>query len=593
MTSDDNTLLTTVSLSASDVSQIAAAMPLTAIQAETIGPSTFEDLAIICAIHHMRDFTTMASALGACGADPALMTIIDKGYPYRNRDMVDAWLRQELAATVVSYPDRATGIAAHLDRAAAAGKRMLVFDDGGYVLPIVLDTMPERVEEFVGVVEQTTSGIRRLDRFEDIPIPVFSVAESALKAAVEAPHVAASVIDALTDMLRDETWAGRPALVIGYGKLGRQAAKILRDHERMRVAVYDSQPVMLVTAHQDGFKVSRDLSALLREHRPLLVLGAAGAGSMTRRNANDFTAPAYLASMTSRDYEFPLAEWAEAAEYVADFGDLGHAYVMPGGIELCVLGDGLPLNFHHRESIANRISDLVFAALLVGGQVLAEPDARGHGPGRNVPLVDALLAASPAMSAYLDLYADETGQRTLLTPVVAGHYVHQPWRYGQPADTPTVEKVFRDGPDLLTRFAEHLAAVRAERSQESADGLPTVFGDRPEPIGGVVRIPHLVAVIGPGGAVDDKVIWEVMPAVDVEPWCGLVPEWAWFERRLDWLLELRRRLRADDLPETAGVARLRAALSGRYLSIRFAYQHPREIADVLGEFADDGEGEAA
>src|SRR5439155_9223199 len=107
-------------------------------------------------------------------------------------------------------------------------------------------TLPERVEEFVGVVEQTTSGIRRLDRFEDIPIPVFSVAESALKAAVEAPHVAASVIDALTDMLHDETWAGRPALVIGYGKLGRQAAKILRDHERMRVAVYDSQPVMLV-----------------------------------------------------------------------------------------------------------------------------------------------------------------------------------------------------------------------------------------------------------------------------------------------------------------------------------------------------------
>jgi S-adenosylhomocysteine hydrolase len=575
------------------VRQIASAMPLTAIQAAAIGQDAFSGLTAVCAIHHMRDFTTMANALVACGVDPSLMTIIDKGYPYANRDVVDSWLREELGATMVRYPDRATGIEAHLDRAAAAGKKTIVFDDGGYVLPVVLDMLPGRVGEFVGVVEQTTSGIRRLDRFPDLPVPVFSVAESALKAAVEAPHVAESVIAAVTDMLHDEMFAGRPALVIGYGNLGRQATKILKDSLRMRVAVYDAEPVRLVTAHQDGFHVSRDLAGLLRQHRPLLVLGAAGAGSLTGGHATDFTAPAYLASMTSRDYEFPLAEWAEAAEHVADFGDLGHAYVMPGGVELCVLGDGLPLNFHHRESMANRISDLVFAALLAGGAVLAEPGARGHGPGRNVPLVDKILAASPVMSAYLDLYADE-GARELLTPRAAEQplYRHLPWRYGPAADSPTVEKVFDDGPDLPARFAEHLAAVRSERTQSPGHGLPTVTRHRPEPPGGHVRIPHLLAVTGPGGQVGDIVIWEVMLAADVEPWCGLHPERVWFEHRLDPLLELRRRLRTGDLDHTRAVAELHTALVDRYLSIRFAYQHQRLIAAVLAEMGTEA-GEAA
>ncbi|WP_344664651.1 hypothetical protein [Catenulispora yoronensis] len=544
----------------------------------------------------MRDFTAMATALASCGADPAVMTIIDKGYPYHNRDAVDGWLR-DLGATMVPYPARAAGIAAHLDRATAADKRTLVFDDGGYVLPVVLDTMPERVAELVGVVEQTTSGIRALDRFEHIPVPVFSVAESALKAAVEAPHVAASVIDAVTDLVRDETWAGRPALVIGYGKLGRQAAKILRDTERMRVAVFDREPVMLVTAHQDGFRVGQDLGQLLREHRPLLVLGAAGAGSLTGAHAYDFTAPAYLASMTSRDYEFPLSEWADAAEHVGSLGDIGHAYVMPGDIELCVLGDGLPLNFHHRESMPNRISDLVFAALLAGGAVLAEPGARGHGPGRNVPLVDAILAASPVMDAYLTLYAEET-QRQLLTPSATDcpPYEHQPWCYAQRSetpDTPTVEKVFRDGPDLVPRFAEHLAAVRAERTQSPGVGLPAVSEHRPEPAGGAVRIPHLVAIAAADGPVTDRVLWEVMAGIDVRPWCGLIPERGWFEHRLDALLDLRRKLRAGDLPASAAVSELRAALTGRYLSIRFAYQHQSVIALVLDEIAAEAHGAAA
>lgn len=59
--------------------------------------------------------------------------------------------------------------------------RTLVLDDGGYVLPVVLEHFPGRAGEIVGVVEQTASGIWRLAPHHRLPVPVFSVAESALK----------------------------------------------------------------------------------------------------------------------------------------------------------------------------------------------------------------------------------------------------------------------------------------------------------------------------------------------------------------------------------------------------------------------------
>jgi adenosylhomocysteinase len=241
-------------------------------------------------------------------------------------------------------------------------------------------------------------------------------------------------VSAITSMLSDELWAGRPALVLGYGRLGRQAARLLRDVHRMRVAVHDPAPAALVTAQVDGFAVSGSLDDLLASHRPLLVLGSAGRGSLTGRHAAAFRSSAYLASMTSRDYEFSLAEWAQQADRVIDYGPLGHAYLMPGGIELCVLGDGLPVNFHHRESVPGRVIDLVFAALLIGGATLTRPGYGGHRAGRDLDCVNRTLTASPAVTAFLTAHSDDGPGRRLLTPTASGcpDYGRVPWAYGTP-----------------------------------------------------------------------------------------------------------------------------------------------------------------
>ena len=79
-----------------ELNRVREQMPVTAGIAGDLGSAAFAGVAVLCAIHHMRDFTAMAGALTACGAQPDLITVIDKGYPYLMRGRVDGWLRKRL-----------------------------------------------------------------------------------------------------------------------------------------------------------------------------------------------------------------------------------------------------------------------------------------------------------------------------------------------------------------------------------------------------------------------------------------------------------------------------------------------------------------
>ncbi|MGH3886050.1 MAG: NAD(P)-dependent oxidoreductase [Pseudonocardiaceae bacterium] len=371
-------------------------------------------LAFLMAIHHMTDFVGMLDALVAMGADRRHVTILDKGYPYTDRHRVDGWLRTTLGMNVDFYPDRERIIGQHIARAEAAGLKTMIFDDGGHCWPVVAERYPNKMGEFIGIVEQTMSGIWKIEGLP-LPVPIFSVAESQLKATIESYGVVHAGVRSLLDRLPHEKWEGRPALVLGYGRIGRQVAHILRSL-RMRVAVYDREIVGLVAAHEEGFNTSRSLPNLIESHQPLLVFGSAGRGSLRGEHLGAFRKSAYLVSVTSRTYEFAQHEFAAAAKRVVDYGRLGHAYLMDSGIELCLVGHGMPINFYHAESLPNRYIDLIISSLLLGGVTLARPAQGGFEPGHNLERTNAVLNASPALETYYDWYGEPSARRDLLTP---------------------------------------------------------------------------------------------------------------------------------------------------------------------------------
>lgn len=402
--------------------------PLTQELARSCGGDALAGYAYLMAIHHVTDFVAMMDALTAMGADTRQVTILDKGYPYTQRHRVDGWLRDTLGMHVDLYPDRAEVIGEHIDRARAAGLKTMIFDDGGHCWPMVAEHHPASMGEFVGVVEQTMSGIWKLEGVP-LPVPVFSVAESQLKATMESYGVAMACVRSVLNRLPHEKFEGRPALVVGYGRIGRQVAHVLRAL-RMRVAVYDRDTVALVAAHEEGFATSRSLAGLIEAHQPLLVVGSAGRGSMRGEHLAAFRKSAYLASVTSRTYEFVLDEFAQVARSVHDYGRLGHGYLLDNGVELCVVGHGMPVNFYHADSLPNRYIDVVISSLLLGGVTLARPGQGGFQPGHNLDLTNKILNASPALETYYDWYGEPSARRDLLTPGdTAPTFAAVPWTF--------------------------------------------------------------------------------------------------------------------------------------------------------------------
>lgn len=379
-------------------------MPLTSALAHRLPSRVLSTLAPVLTVHHMRDFLVMIDTIRALGVPAEAITVLDKGYRYTHTARVDAHLRDQ-GITVHPWDRAAHALEAHARRAASLGLRGLLIDDGGYTLPVLMDELPHLVGAFTGLVEQTTSGITRLAGYPSLPVPVFSVAQSRLKSTIESYGIADAAVRNVLRWLPDEKWEGRPALVIGFGRIGEQLAHVLRDR-RMRVAVHDAAIVRVVAAHEHGFVTGRSLSALLAGHRPLLVVGSTGRTSIRGEHAAALRRDCYLVSTTSRQHEFALDELTDEAVAVHDAGRLGARLDFAHGVTATVVGDGLPINFHYAESLPERYADLILAALVTGAAHLAAPD-HGFALGHNVAATDRVLEGSGLLEAYYERYGPD------------------------------------------------------------------------------------------------------------------------------------------------------------------------------------------
>lgn len=370
----------------------------------------FAGLVGIFTIHHQTDFLVLIDVARELGIRLQDSLVVDKEYRYANTARVDETIRARFGCQVTPYSDVETGIRAFLDGCRSRRDRAIVFDDGGYVYPVISELVEnDRVlhNYVIGIVEQTQSGIWKIDAFaksrsQEIRLPIFSVAESDLKATVESHGVAASGFRALRNLLPQEKFTGRRAIVSGYGRIGAALAEVLR-RERLSVAVYDPRMDRLVAAHEAGFTTNKDLQTLVREFRPQFFFGCAGKdGAVSTETFEEFAVNCKLVSTTSRDFEFDKTALAELAT-VKRRTRAGTIYEMTtSGVELTLVADGFPSNFYYAESMPNRHSDLIMASLLLGGVSLV---ADRYDVGHNVQRSNDALNQSNLLEVYYDSHS--------------------------------------------------------------------------------------------------------------------------------------------------------------------------------------------
>lgn len=138
----------------------------------------------------------------------------------------------------------------------------LLTDTGFVIIDKYLSMKKEdRPNSIIAASEITTSGIEKLRKVKDLPLPVININGGLLKARIENYH---GVGDGVVDLLRRLTGrslSGLNSVVVGYGAVGSGVAFHLRKEGGI-VNVVESDPVRRLIAHFDGYAVGDLLTSL-------------------------------------------------------------------------------------------------------------------------------------------------------------------------------------------------------------------------------------------------------------------------------------------------------------------------------------------
>lgn len=133
----------------------------------------------------------------------------------------------------------------------------LLLDDGGDLTEMVHNKYPAMLNKIHGITEETTTGVHRLmDMLEKghLKVPAINVNDAVTKSKNDnkygCRHSLNDAIKRGTDMLL----AGKKALVVGYGDVGKGSAQSLRQ-EGMIVKISEIDPICAMQACMDGYEV--------------------------------------------------------------------------------------------------------------------------------------------------------------------------------------------------------------------------------------------------------------------------------------------------------------------------------------------------
>lgn len=133
----------------------------------------------------------------------------------------------------------------------------LVLDDGGDLTRRLHEQYPEVLEKVHGISEETTTGVHRLQAMLErgaLKVPAINVNDSITKSKNDNCYGCRHGLNDAIKRATDHLLAGKRALVIGYGHVGKGSVQSLAG-ENMIVRVSETDPICAMQACLDGFEV--------------------------------------------------------------------------------------------------------------------------------------------------------------------------------------------------------------------------------------------------------------------------------------------------------------------------------------------------
>ncbi|WP_182406364.1 adenosylhomocysteinase [Psychrobacter sp. GP33] len=133
----------------------------------------------------------------------------------------------------------------------------LILDDGGDLTALIHNDYAHLLDNMHGISEETTTGVHRLIEMLNkgtLKVPAINVNDAVTKSKNDNKYGCRHSLNDAIKRGTDMFLAGRRALVIGYGDVGKGSAQSLRQ-EGMIVRVSEVDPICAMQACMDGYEV--------------------------------------------------------------------------------------------------------------------------------------------------------------------------------------------------------------------------------------------------------------------------------------------------------------------------------------------------
>ncbi len=340
-----------------------------------------ENYVVIFLQHLLGDFARSIPSFERAGISPENALIL--GIPYSTKPSVVSYLREKRYPVLspYNYPfieDVNKIIKDSIGKAKRKGQKILIVEDGGYIVPLLHERYLDDIDWFKGAVEQTANGIwrdRELELKRSLKIPVMNVAECPLKQLIESPLVGEAVVRNMTNLFAKmgKGIGGKEVLIVGYGNIGKQVADSLKSNKAITY-VYDFDKTKLLQAKNDGHIIREALAEAVKNK--FAIIGGTGREVIDKDIILLLDHNTYLVNATSKRAEINFNELdaLTITDGVSEIsGGVAQVHKLINENNVILVAKGFPVNFYgEAESIPDEDIQFVAGLLLKGVFELAD-----------------------------------------------------------------------------------------------------------------------------------------------------------------------------------------------------------------------------
>ena len=218
----------------------------------------------------------------------------------------------------------------------------LLLDDGGDLTQVIHEKHPQLLQGLKGVSEETTTGVARLYEMAkkgQLKVPAINVNDAVTKSKFDNLYgCRESLLDGLK-RATDVMIAGKVALILGYGDVGKGCAQALRG-QGATVWVTEIDPICALQAAMEGYRVVR--LDEVADQVDILVTATGNFHVVTHENMRRMRHQAILCNIGHFDSEIDIQslrqyEWENIKPQV------DHV-IFPDGKRIIVLAEGRLVN---------------------------------------------------------------------------------------------------------------------------------------------------------------------------------------------------------------------------------------------------------